>query len=314
MRLLLPASLALAHLSAACSGSSYYSQPYRSFESTTYAAPAPAVNPGYGMPGGLAYGFEGEMLSQQAGSQVSDVVAVSESLPARSITRRSQASRSEASGPAGGFAMADTSTPAPPSTPGATPPEADSNVATDAAAEEDAQLLIYTANITLAIYDVQQIQERIIATITDAGGYAAYRDQSRLTLRVPAESFHELLDSVASAGDVLGMSWAAEEVSEQFRDLDIRLRNALDMRDRLAVLLEQATSVGDALAIEEQLQRLTLEIELYRGQLRSLMDRVSFSTITVLFQQIQQGTVPTQEYLLPFPWLNTVGLEWLLAL
>lgn len=320
MKFLLPAALALAHLSVACSGASYYSQPYRSFETTTYpAASAPVssgINPGYGQP--AIYGYNNDRFDSVQLRGEAAVATVAESAPGRSTGRRTQ-SRADGSSYGGGFDVAEVvDLPPPPPTPGASPPESGPDIASadsDRTAEESpAQLLIYTANITLAIYDVEDTQERIIATVTDAGGYASYRDQSRLTLRVPAESFHELLDSVATAGDVLGLSWAAEEVSEQFRDLDIRLRNALDMRDRLAALLEQATSVGDALAIEAQLQRLTLEIELYRGQLRSLMDRVSFSTITVLFQQKQQGSVPTQEYLLPFPWLNQVGLEWLLAL
>jgi len=178
---------------------------------------------------------------------------------------------------------------------------------------EMARLLVYTAQVTLAIYQVTDVQERTVAWVEGLGGYVSYRDAWSMTLRVPAGEFHNTLDELATFGDVLGMQWQAEEVSDQFRDLDIRLRNSLDMRDRLAALLEQAETVADALAIEEQLQRLTLEIEQIRGQLRSLGDRIAFSTITVSFSAINTANVPTNEFRLPFQWLSATGIEYLLS-
>jgi hypothetical protein len=181
-------------------------------------------------------------------------------------------------------------------------------------ATEMARLLIYTAQLNLAIHQVTEVQEQAIALVEEAGGYAAYRDGYSVILRVPAGAFHSTLDALKGLGDVLAVQWQAEEVSDQFRDLEIRLRTAIEMRDRLAQLLAQAQTVADALAIEEQLQRLTLEIELYEGQLRSLSDRISFSTITVTFSELASSNVPTNEYRLPFYWLNSMGLERLLTL
>jgi hypothetical protein len=263
----------------------------------------------------VAYGQAASYSRVESDSYDSERV----SLSVESGSTRGRSSRSQGSGSSGAqpqYAQAIVQSPTPQATAPDLVPIENQTVSdgTEVAPEQVAQLLVYTAGITLAIFEVEETQEAILQHVVELGGYASHRDTYSITLRVPAETFQHVLEFIESAGDVLAMSWEAEEVSEQYRDLDIRLRNALDMRERLVALLERAETVPDVLAIEEQLRRLTLEIEQYRGQLRSLMDRVSFSTITIRFQQLQQSSVPTNEYLLPFGWLNTVGLEYLLAL
>lgn len=304
--LLSPLAVAIASLTAC--GSSYYAQPYQALD------PAPAP-PAYPAPQAQGYGG-----SPAYGTTTSDV-EVAYAVESVAVSRggsssRGRSSRAQGSGASGSPAQYAQAVSPPPATAPDLVPIDNQTVSdgTQVAPEQVAQLLVYTAGVTLAIFEVEETQEAILAHVVELGGYASHRDTYAITLRVPAETFQHVLEFIESAGDVLAMSWQAEEVSEEYRDLDIRLRNALDMRERLAALLERAETVPDALAIEEQLRRLTLEIEQYRGQLRSLMDRVAFSTITIRFQQLQQSNVPTNEYLLPFSWLNTVGLEYLLAL
>jgi hypothetical protein len=238
--------------------------------------------------------------------RVAQAVSVAESAPRRQRDRSAQvAMAAPAMAPAPPIALAQNA----PTEPASTEPQ----VQVEEPETEMARLLVYTAQVTLAIYQVTDVQERTVAWVEGLGGYVSYRDAWSMTLRVPAGEFHNTLDELATFGDVLGMQWQAEEVSDQFRDLDIRLRNSLDMRDRLAALLEQAETVADALAIEEQLQRLTLEIEQIRGQLRSLGDRIAFSTITVSFSAINTANVPTNEFRLPFQWLSATGIEYLLS-
>ncbi|MFP4598933.1 MAG: DUF4349 domain-containing protein [Persicimonas sp.] len=133
-----------------------------------------------------------------------------------------------------------------------------------------------------------------------------------LTARVPAAKFRSAMEQFGELGDVLDRSWQAQDVTDQVRDLDIRLRNALGLRDRLAALLDDAESVEDALKIESELERITLEIERIRGQLKSFKDRIAYSTIQVSFSAKRTNDVPKEDFLLPFDWLNTLGLQSLL--
>jgi len=293
--------LILSALFAACGGGAYYANP-DSGQSRYWQPNATGYAENTAVYGGAPAYAEVEYDSFEVAQTVA--LASIESAPRRQRERSAQVAMPTSS-PAPPIALAQNQ----PSEPVSAEPQ----VQLEEPETEMARLLVYTAQITLAIYQVTDVQERTVAWVEGLGGYVSYRDAWSMTLRVPAGEFHSTLDELAGYGDVLAMQWQAEEVSDQFRDLDIRLRNALDMRDRLAALLEQAETVADALAIEEQLQRLTLEIEQLRGQLRSLGDRIAFSTITVSFSAINTANVPTNEFRLPFQWLSATGIEYLLS-
>ena len=174
------------------------------------------------------------------------------------------------------------------------------------------QLLIYSGAIVLAIYEVEETQKEAIEMVEEMGGYVSNRTSTTLTARIPAPKFRSAMEALGELGDVLDRSWNAQDVTDQVRDLDIRLRNALGLRDRLEALLAKAESVEDALKIEKELERITLEIERIRGQLKSFKDRIAYSTIQISFRAKRTNEVPKQDFLLPYKWLNTLGLQSLL--
>lgn len=180
--------------------------------------------------------------------------------------------------------------------------------------QQDGPLLIYTATLYLAIHHVADHIERAVSMAEESGGWAAQRGADFVVLRVPAMQFRPMLETLSQLGDVLSLDWNAQDVSDEFLDLEIRLRNALEMRTRLEALLARADKIEDLLAIEEQLQRVTLEIEQLQGRLRVLGDRISFSTITLRFQTRPVDNSPTETFRLPFRWLQTLGLPQLLSL
>src|SRR5262249_33276670 len=103
------------------------------------------------------------------------------------------------------------------------------------------------------------------------------------------------------------------DVTEQFADLETRLKNAEAVRQRLEGLLAKAAKVEDALAVERELDRVTLIIEELKGKLRLLSELIAFSTITVNFQARPQDAV-APDVLLPFDWLGGLGLPSLMNL
>lgn len=190
-----------------------------------------------------------------------------------------------------------------PSSPEAEPPE----VADDE--PRDGRQMIYTGSVILAIYDVGATQEEAVELIESIDGYVSERTSRSLTARVPAEAFRDAFDAIEQLGDVLDTSWRARDVTDEVRDHDIRLRNARSLRDRLEELLDDAETVEDTLKIEKELERITLEIERIKGTLQSLEDRIAYSTIEITFERVDVDDVPDDEFLLPFRWLDTLGLQ-----
>lgn len=202
----------------------------------------------------------------------------------------------------------------------AEPTEADPEQAqqrTQAVADTPAggPLLIYEAQVNLAVHEVREKIDQVVALTDELEGFIQAQDNVSVIIRVPSFRFRDTLERVEALGDVLHRRVSAEDMSDQVRDVRIRLENAVQMRHRLAELLERADTVPDSLTIERELERLTQSIELLRGQLRSLEDRITYSTITVRFQPVRTDQeVPRERFRLPFLWLEHLGLVNLLRL
>lgn len=178
------------------------------------------------------------------------------------------------------------------------------------ATKHDTSMIIHTGEIALAVYEVAKNIQTVEKMTAELGGYLSLRSDREITVRVPREKFDELVSRIEKMGDVLHKNIAAEDVTDQYVDIDMRLRNATAVRERLEKLLVSAT-VRDAVEIHKELSKVTEEIERYEGKLKLLRDRIAYSTITVTFEQQQSQQVKSQA-LLPFPWMTTMGLSPLL--
>jgi hypothetical protein len=204
--------------------------------------------------------------------------------------------------------------PAGPSQPAAGPPpprpiEAEAKAKAE---QRDGAYLVYTARLDMAVYGVEDALGQVERVAREVGGYLGARKDREITVRVPRARFDDAIQKIEATGDVLHRDIAAQDVTDEFVDLEMRLKNARAVRDRLGSLLERA-QVKDALEIEKELGRVTEEIERMEGRLKLLQDRVSFATITVTFDA-RAASLRTTPLRLPFPWLSTLGLPGLLRL
>ena len=168
-------------------------------------------------------------------------------------------------------------------------------------------LLIYTATMTLAVFGARDAIAAVEELARSTGGYLVSRGDESVTIRVPTKAFHGALNGVGKLGDELHREVNVRDVTEQFADLEIRLRNAEAVRLRLEALLAKAGKIEDALAVERELERITQTIEQMKGRLRLLGELVQFSTITVNFRARPRDQVGS-EVRLPFGWLGELGL------
>ncbi len=177
-----------------------------------------------------------------------------------------------------------------------------------------APMLIYTADLTLAVYDVGPSLAKVEDLAKQVGGYLARRDDRAITIRVPARRFDEAVQRIEGFGDVLHRNVVAEDVTEEFRDLEVRLKTLHAVRDRLEQLLQKAQKVEESVAIERELERVTGELDRIQGRMKFLHDKATFSTITVTFSPRHTEDVQKPTFRLPVPWLNQLGLGRLLSL
>ena len=176
-------------------------------------------------------------------------------------------------------------------------------------------LLVYTANLTLAIFEVQPALKAIETLAQELGGYMASQSNQAITVRVPVERFHDAMASLEKLGDIIDRQVQAEDVTQEFFDQEVRLKSARAVRERLEQLLARASKVDESIAIERELERVVGEIERLEGRIRYLRDRAAFSTIAVRFSTQPKEVVAKNAFFkLPFPWLDQLGLGRLLQL
>lgn len=175
-------------------------------------------------------------------------------------------------------------------------------------------ILIYTAQITMAVFEVQAALGQIEDLARELGGFLARRDNNSITIRVPAVLFDTAIRKIEKTGDVLNRNVVAQDVTEEYRDLELRIRNARAVRDRLEQLLAKAAKVEESVMVERELERVSAELERMEGRLKFLRDRAAYSTITVTYQPKQRGETTQTPFRLPVYWLNELGISRLLSL
>jgi hypothetical protein len=106
---------------------------------------------------------------------------------------------------------------------------------------------------------------------------------ARLRLRVPTAKLKAAVGALEELGTVMHRNIGSEDVTEQYVDVEARLKNKLVLRDRLKLLLDKATGVKDVLAIETELNRVQADIDSMTARLKALKGQTDLATIEVSF-------------------------------
>ena len=181
-------------------------------------------------------------------------------------------------------------------------------------AVQQSPMLIYTAQLTMAVFEVKKAIDSVEQVGRDLGGFLSRRTDQMIVIRVPAARFDEAVGRIEKVGDVVQRNVTTEDVTEEFTDLEVRLKSARAVRERLEQLLAKANKVEESVLIERELERVGGEIERIEGRMKFLRDRAAYSTITVTFQARRGETVGPDRFNLPVPWLYELGLRRLLTL
>jgi len=173
--------------------------------------------------------------------------------------------------------------------------------------------VVHIGTFAVVVGDVVYAMDRTKALAEEMGGYLQRMSGSTITIRVPAENFYQAVTRLDQIGTVASRDITAQDVTEQYFDLKIRLKNAKVMAERLRKLVAQAIDIKAALLVEQELTRVVTEIERLERQLKSLESRVAYGTLTVTFQRLRHAATLTLKVKLPFAWLHGLGLDNLLS-
>ncbi len=161
------------------------------------------------------------------------------------------------------------------------------NVVTERKIIKEGELRFETSNAT-------ETKEVISRSVAEFKGYISndnvfdYKDklEYRITIRVPTEKFESLLDRISlNAKKLDSKNINALDITEEYIDIEARTKTKKELENRYKEILKQANTVEEILSIEKEIGNLRTEIESIEGRLKYLQDKVSFSTLTVVFYE-----------------------------
>lgn len=130
----------------------------------------------------------------------------------------------------------------------------------------------------------------------DSEGKSWDRVYRNVTVRIPNTHFDAFIADISTGISFFDQKQiTSQDVTEEFVDLNARLKAKKTLEERYLQLLHKAVKVSEIIEIERELSAIREEIEAKEGRLKYLQHRVSYSTITVNFYkkvpQSEQATV-----------------------
>jgi hypothetical protein len=160
------------------------------------------------------------------------------------------------------------------------------------------RLIIRTGNISMAVEDtraalatIEGMVERMAAegafvvSAEEHGGTEGSQPYITMSIRIPAARFAETLDRLAElAVNVNSRNESAQDVTEEYVDLEARLESLEAARQRLLEIMEEARNTKDLLEAEQQLTQREAEIESIKGRMQYLEQSARLSSIWIELQ------------------------------
>lgn len=154
--------------------------------------------------------------------------------------------------------------------------------------------LIYRANVVMEVEDYAKAQTEIRNLVAVSGGYLVEfnEDQSRyelggsFVLKVPANGFSAFLDRLEQLKPKsMQRNIQGQDVSEEYVDLESRLKVKEATEARYLKFMEAATQTEQLVEYVNELERIQTDIEQIKGRMRYIDSNVAYSTIEIRVYQ-----------------------------
>jgi len=147
------------------------------------------------------------------------------------------------------------------------------------------RIVIYNATLTIVIKNPDSANSALAKIAEEFSGYVSTLGNKSSTIRVKADKLNEAITEISKLGKIKEKVLSGNDVTDEYKDYEIRLDNANKARARYLELLSKAENVEAALKVEKELERLNGEIDLLEGKLKRLKHLREYSTITIYLNE-----------------------------
>jgi len=184
---------------------------------------------------------------------------------------------------------------------------------------EQTTKIVYTGYATIETREFDKAVAAFKALVTQYGGYienssvsglpeATYLDEygnyyrsynpmrsAYFTVRIPADQFDAIKNSVGTVGSVISQSESAANITDSYYDVQARINSLEAQEASLLAMLEKAEDVSTMLTVTSYLSDVQYQLDNYRSQLQRMDKQVAYSTLTVTINEVETLTPTVKE-------------------
>jgi len=164
--------------------------------------------------------------------------------------------------------------------------------------------IIKTGTISAQTEDYDMFLNDLSMKVSSMGGflesnntevYQVYNEKklmyASIRIRVPQESFYELVDYLENTVDVRRKNINETDVTKEYYEKDNKVKNLEVQEQHLRELFEKATTVEEILLIENELRRIRTEIDALNISLSDINDRAKMSTVNLEIEEVMTASL-----------------------
>ena len=159
--------------------------------------------------------------------------------------------------------------------------------------KETNKKLILTASMNMEALDLDEVSNKINATINKYGAYMqsaslSTRNSNRYyeaTIRIPADQYSAFLNELKENGNTVSYSESVEDITDRYTDLSIKLESLKAQYTKVLEFYDKAETIDDLMSIEERLSQIEYEIEYCEAQIKNYDLLVAYSTLHLVISE-----------------------------
>lgn len=161
------------------------------------------------------------------------------------------------------------------------------------------RMVIRNANLSIVVSDPAVVMQSISRMAESMDGYVVQSNiyqtttasglevpEGQITIRVRADMLDEALKQIKAhvedtGNDVLYENISGQDVTQEYTDLNSRLRNLEDTAEQLRKIMDDAFKTEDVLRVFNELKNVNEQIEVLKGQIQYYEQSAKLSAISV---------------------------------
>ncbi len=154
--------------------------------------------------------------------------------------------------------------------------------------------LIKNGEVGFQVNSLAATKQKIVGALKANGGYIAKENSydysnnptDELIVRVPAKDFDKFMAEVLNGVEKVDYKRVdIEDVTEQFVDIEARLKTKRQLEAKYSELLTKANNMDDILKINKEMEIIREDIESSEGRLKYLSNQVGYSTLKINYYE-----------------------------